>query len=416
MSNLFSTPLTTFYDTSGNLARKGKLFLYESGASTTHEKAFKDPDRQVAYEQPIQLDINGQAEIYLQDGKTYRLVLKSEDESTTYWTEDGLSAATISWGSPLRANSNLDMNGYTITSGSNENLDILPHGSGAVQLTNLTQTTNTSIGTNSITLDNQDTIIDGSGNEYIQFTGVASATNYLEFQPSDSSIDIEAVGTDSNINISLNPKGTGKTLFGGGNLAIAKTASIVNSANPAEIILDFLDTNSSPEGFLTSNSATGNPLIIGENSASGTGEVSLIPKGTGTVNVSGTTNYAANISDSDDIINVAFMESVLSLVNLEAAATVTYSGGTPSVSNGVNVTSIDDDDTGQYTLNLTSGITVDNCVSFAALLEALDENYVRTGIESTTTVHTEIWEISGGAAKSDSNTNTVIFSTNNSLV
>ena len=150
----------------------------------------------------------------------------------------------------------LDVNGQKIVSVSNGNIDIEPHGTGNVLLGNFTFDADQSVGSGQdnyvLTYDNStglisleaasgggggmsdvvdDTtpelggnlslngfndLLDSSGNEILQFSEAGSAVNVLQIRNAAAGNDVivEAVGTDSNIDLSLQAKGTGNALLG----------------------------------------------------------------------------------------------------------------------------------------------------------------------------------------------------------
>ena len=74
------------------------------------------------------------------------------------------------------------------------------------------------------------TILDANGNEQIVFSPVASAVNYLQI--TNSAVNnppiLKALGTDTNIDLRLEPKGSGKVVITG-DVDIQGTSTTVNS-------------------------------------------------------------------------------------------------------------------------------------------------------------------------------------------
>lgn len=87
-------------------------------------------------------------------------------------------------------------------------------------------------------------ILDGSNNEIAEFHAIASAVNFLKTIASATGVTltIQAVGTDSNIDITIVPKGTGKF----------KTASPVELTGIGKEFLAKINTISFTEQVLTS--------------------------------------------------------------------------------------------------------------------------------------------------------------------
>jgi hypothetical protein len=87
-------------------------------------------------------------------------------------------------------------------------------------------------------------ILDGNDNEIAEFHAIASAVNFLKFLASATGVTltIQAIGTDTNIDITLTPKGTGKV----------KTASGVELTGTGKELLMLVNTISFTEQVLTS--------------------------------------------------------------------------------------------------------------------------------------------------------------------
>lgn len=132
---------------------------------------------------------------------------------------------------------------------------------------------------------------DSNGNNMAKFTTVAAAVNYLEFvnEPTGSGPGFYASGSDSNIGININTKGTGAYNF----LAGSGTSSVL-ILNPVASAVNYL---------AVSNSATGNtPFLLSSGTDTNIG-MNIITKGTGIFTVSGsggTTNMlsASNVANA----------------------------------------------------------------------------------------------------------------------
>jgi hypothetical protein len=87
---------------------------------------------------------------------------------------------------------------------------------------------------NDIVIDDAGAIEDDSNNPYVRFQKTASAVNYIDVtnQATGSGPAIDAVGTDSNIDLNISPKGIGRVVLGAG--AIQQLAEkVTNSATAA---------------------------------------------------------------------------------------------------------------------------------------------------------------------------------------
>jgi len=122
------------------------------------------------------------------------------------------------------------------------------------------------------------------GSESLRVTPVASAVNYLNAYgaATGGQVNMRAEGSDTNIGINMTTKGSGSydfytSTYGGLQFRIINTASAVN----------YLQATGSATGTATTLSAQGTDTNI---------DIALTPKGTGSVNVGGTTAIVANSS------------------------------------------------------------------------------------------------------------------------
>ena len=86
---------------------------------------------------------------------------------------------------------------------------------------------------NDIVIDDAGAIEDDSNNPYIRFQKTASAVNYIDVtnQATGSGPAIDAVGSDSNIDLNISPKGIGRVVLGAGK--IEQTAEKVTTTATA---------------------------------------------------------------------------------------------------------------------------------------------------------------------------------------
>jgi len=96
---------------------------------------------------------------------------------------------------------------------------------------------------NDIVIDDAGAIEDDSNNPYVRFQKTASAVNFLDItnQATGSAPDIAAVGTDTNIDLNLTPKGIGRvTLNGNGKIQGLAEKVTVNGTFTSNINFDTL--------------------------------------------------------------------------------------------------------------------------------------------------------------------------------
>lgn len=248
MARLGTDPLFRYYNTDGSVLKGGKVYTYESGASTTVKPTYHDAKRTIRHENPIILDSMGEAAIYMLSDGEYRFVVKDSND-VTLGTIDNINGVegfnTLS--QPL------DVNGMSIVSSSNGVINVTPSGTGSVILDGLTWvkedgassqilktlgtgklgwTYNATIwsddgtpqlggnldtNTYNIKVDNGRGIKDDSGNEHILFNRTVSAVNYIDITNSatGNNVSLSAAGSDTNIDFNLNPKGTSVVTING---------------------------------------------------------------------------------------------------------------------------------------------------------------------------------------------------------
>lgn len=106
-------------------------------------------------------------------------------------------------------------------------------------------------------------ILDSSGNEYLKFSKTASAVN--EFTITNAATGngpiLSATGSDTNIDIFITPKGTGKTKFATG----INMGTVINSIANDTAYLQFIDAGAAAINYIQIGNATSgnNPKIIG---------------------------------------------------------------------------------------------------------------------------------------------------------
>jgi hypothetical protein len=209
-------------------------------------------------------------------------------------------------------------------------------------------------------------ILDTNGNEEIIFTATGSAVNELTIAnaATGNNPNISATGSDTNIGITLTPKGTGGVVIpkindnnGNEEIIFSTTASAVN-----EITVKNAATTAAPE-----ISATGSDANI---------DLKLTPKGDGKLNLDGikfpnADGTTGQVLSTDGSGNLSFV-TVSSYTNADALTLFNASGSAPVFAcrawvnfNGVgtvairesgNVTSITDNGTGIYTVNYTTAM------------------------------------------------------------
>ena len=143
---------------------------------------------------------------------------------------------------------------------------------------------------NDIVIDDAGAIEDDSNNPYIRFQKTASAVNFIDVtnQATGSPPDVAAVGTDTNIDLNLTPKGVGRVTFNGGGKIQQVAEKVTNGAVAFTGTIDFDVITQSI--FRATSNASGNWVLNIRGNASNsldsimdTGEsmtiVTIVPQG-----------------------------------------------------------------------------------------------------------------------------------------
>ncbi len=238
-------------------------------------------------------------------------------------------------------------------------------------------------------------ILDTNGNEEIIFTATASAVNELTIAnaATGTSPTISATGSDTNISLTIAPKGTGDVNVD------ADTLRIGDSNADATIT-----TNGTGDLTLSTNAGSNSGTIKIFDAANG--NIEITPNGTGVVKLDGL-SYPTADGSANQVIKTDG-SGVLSFATPSVASLSTASGSAPSYSarawvnfNGTgtvairesgNVTSITDNGTGDYTVNFTTAIsdvnyaTIANAGPSVAAGNYAVAHYANSGTYSTSAV------------------------------
>ena len=197
------------------------------------------------------------------------------------------------------------------------------------------------------------------------FTGVTSieagtfATSATAAGSNLSGNTLAADGTDTNINLNITPKGTGRTIVGALTTTSPRILTGINDTNGNELMKVTAVAFAVNELTLANAATGGNPTITATGDDTDI-SISIIPKGSGSVGISGLTvlslRIALDIRDAGGLPVLAFagVASAVNRLGITNAATgngptLTVSGAdtnidiniTPKGTGEVNVTNID---------------------------------------------------------------------------
>ena len=190
----------------------------------------------------------------------------------------------------------------------NVDLRLVSKGSGAVQANGVpvVTTTGTQTLTNkTLTSPKVNQLLDTNGAVGLLINPVASAVNYVTVQNATTGTYpiVRAGGSDTNINLTLRPKGTG---------------TIMLQASAGEVLAEFVPITSAVNYTRFDSSATGNALAIRAVGTDTNISWDFIPKGTGTVKVNNVD--VVTLSSTQTLTNKTIDGSSNTFLNLPASA------------------------------------------------------------------------------------------------
>ena len=247
MARLGVYPRFTAFKSDGTVNASGTVETYITGTSTG-KNTYSDQAATTDEATSFTLDAGGSAERYFLTDQAYRLIIKDSGGTTLYTIDDYIPITNF-----VQLDGNLDVNGNSIVSSSNGDIAITPNGTGDVVLdglkwpqadgttgqvlktdgsaqlswvaltTDIVGDTTPQLGgdldTNSYDIQFDDTkgLRDDADNEQLLFSKTASAVNYLNITNAATSNapTLAAAGSDTNIDLTLTPKGSGNVTISG---------------------------------------------------------------------------------------------------------------------------------------------------------------------------------------------------------
>jgi hypothetical protein len=190
---------------------------------------------------------------------------------------------------------------YSSGPGTNLDLHLIPKGTGVVKANGVEVATISGIQTltnKTLTTPKIDYIKDTNGNLSVALEAVGSATNYVSLtnNSTGNAPQVKAVGTDTNIDLSVIAKGSGIVTLQNGTAQFLRTAAQTNSVNYPLIYA----------------SATGVPVYFGAEGTDTNIDLNLFSKGTGKVKAN--LVEIATISDIQTLTNKTLTDPKISNV------------------------------------------------------------------------------------------------------
>lgn len=125
------------FTSGGDPLAGGKIYFFEGGTSTPKD-TFSDAAGSTPNANPVVLDANGRATIFMNNDGLYKIRVDDSTDVTIYEQDDyGANFGVMLSNAPVLL-ANMDTNGFSlVTTSGNKDMPIAPHGSGRVPLKNL---------------------------------------------------------------------------------------------------------------------------------------------------------------------------------------------------------------------------------------------------------------------------------------
>ncbi len=326
-----------WYDSTGNVLNAGLIYTYQTGSSTP-QSAYDD-SAGTPLSNPVVLDSNGCKTFYLATSVAYRFVIKTAGGTTVETIDDITPLTTLATST---GGADVDISGYALITSSNQDLHITPNGSGrlylgSLKMPNAAPTTNQVLAASDattltwsnpntgalqsdsnptlsanlrassyfISFDDTGGISDTSDKQQLAFYSTPSAVNYVALtnKTTGNGPIISAAGSDTNVVLNLNGKGTGgvtatgsfsvtgTATFNGSLVAASQNITVTTGygivtangpilkANDVASAVNYVQVNSAATGDRPGIQAAGTDTNI---------DLELLPKGTGQVRIGGT--------------------------------------------------------------------------------------------------------------------------------
>ena len=175
--------------------------------------------------------ITGNIDVVIPDSVEKTYIIENGTSGAFTVTVKTTSGSGVTWAATDKGTKMVYSNGTDVvdTAFTDLSSDITPQLSGILDTNG-----------NDIIVDDAGAIEDDSNNPYIRFQKTASAVNYIDVtnQATGTGPAIDAVGSDSNIDLNISPKGIGRVVLGAGKIQQV-AEKVTNSATAATGTVDY---------------------------------------------------------------------------------------------------------------------------------------------------------------------------------
>lgn len=359
-------------DSSGVALDSGLIYTYQTG-TTTPKNTYTDTSESTLLPNPIVLDSNGCKEVYLLTDTAYRFIIKTSGGTVVGNTIDEVTPLTAF--ASLSGGTNVDISDYALITQASKDLHITPGTSGnlyfgdikwpvtspsANQVLLVTDSTTLTWGspntgtlfsdsapklsanldTNGFDIEINTTggFIDENANEQLIFNTTAAAANYLTITNSAaaSSPSLKAAGSDTNVALTINGKGSGGVAIDAAAISGVATVGSTLGVTGATTLSSTLAVTGATT--LSSTLAAGNTTITGTAAVSSNATVGGTLGVTGATTITGALTadglaYPTSDGDANDIVTTNGSGTLsLAKPNYRLVASGSLSGASTTIS------------------------------------------------------------------------------------
>lgn len=225
-------------------------------------------------------------------------------------------------------------------------------------------------GTTIWTLDNingEPDVIDSNGNELTNYVTTSSAVNHIQITnaATGNGPTIEAIGDDTNVDLNINAKGSGSVVITNLSIATPFTVQASNSSASEIRLPEDTDNGSNYMAIKSPASITTTTTLTLPDGDAGTADSALVSDTAGTLSWKYVADAATQAEQETATSTTDFVSPGRQQYHPSAAkawASVSYSGGTPTILASYNVSSLTDLGAGITQVNFTNSFSSANYV------------------------------------------------------